>query len=89
MNNPLMSILIACWTLGKIPPPPLKPCILPKSICFNFLPIKIACPLCGWRNEKTLESTQCAGLSDKGELAGLPEKSNGGIWSANPIFAFL
>ncbi|GIX71693.1 hypothetical protein CEXT_61451 [Caerostris extrusa] len=54
---------------------------LPKSIWFNFRPIKIAFPLCGWRNEKTSESIQCAGLSDKGELASLPEKWNVGGFS--------
>ncbi|GIX71690.1 hypothetical protein CEXT_61441 [Caerostris extrusa] len=41
MNNPLMSVLISKLDFVEIP----SSLRLPKSICFNFPPIKIAFPL--------------------------------------------
>ncbi|GIY46341.1 hypothetical protein CDAR_232671, partial [Caerostris darwini] len=44
----------------------------------------------GGEMKRLRNTTHCAGLSNKGELATLPEKwKGGGIWSANPMFAFL
>ncbi|GIX71687.1 hypothetical protein CEXT_61431 [Caerostris extrusa] len=63
---------------AKILPPPLNSRVF-RSPFASTSPIKIAFPLCGWRNEKTPDLLTAWDYPIKGKLVSLPEKSNGGF----------